>query len=230
MALLRNVDLSDLNTEVLNWLAHLDLLRYKNIPIRYYSGGTKRKLNAAVAMIGNPTLVLLDEPTTGVDPISRRFLWKCIQDFQKRDKTVVLTSHSMDECEHLCNRLAIMADGKLKCIGCIPDLKSTYGSGFTINMKLLDIWSERQINQITASLGEQFSCELREQHAGMLTYFIKEKSMEWSEVFRRMERFMGDNRNFVQDYSLNETTLEDIFLKFDKKCRHTKNRFPDNCP
>lgn len=229
MALLRNVHSTDLHTEVMYWLAHLDLLRYQNVPIRYYSGGTKRKLNAAIAMIGNPTLVLLDEPTTGVDPISRRFLWKCIQDFQKRDKTVVLTSHSMDECEHLCNRLAIMAHGKLQCIGFIPDLKSRYGSGFTINMKLINNWSDSKIMQITSSLQEEFNCELREQHAGMLTYFIKEKSMKWSEVFRRAEHFMNCNKHLIQDYSVNETTLEDIFLKFDKKSASNTNGFLDDC-
>lgn len=228
MALLRNVSTTDLHAEVLYWLTRLDLLRYQHVPIRYYSGGTKRKLNAAIAMIGNPSLVLLDEPTTGVDPISRRFLWKCIQDFQKRDKTVVLTSHSMDECEHLCNRLAIMANGKLQCIGFIPDLKATYGSGFTMNIKLLDNWSENKINQITCSLQEYFNCELREQHAGMLTYFIKEKTMEWSEVFRTTERFMNCNSNLIQDYSVNETTLEDIFLKFDKSVGKTDNRFIDD--
>ncbi|XP_055908142.1 ATP-binding cassette sub-family A member 17 [Eupeodes corollae] len=229
MAMLRNISSSDLGTEVMYWLAQLDLTRYKNVPIRFYSGGTKRKLNAAIAMIGNPTLVLLDEPTTGVDPISRRFLWKCIKDFQNRDKTVVLTSHSMDECEHLCNRLAIMANGKLQCIGFIPDLKSKYGSGFTINIKLLSNWSDNKINIITSSLQEEFTCELREQHAGMLTYFIKEKSMEWSEIFRRTERFMSCNKSLVEDYSVNETTLEDIFLKFDKKSRGAMSELTDDC-
>lgn len=75
------------------WLEKMHLTKYQQVQVRHYSGGTKRKLLAAMAMIGAPTLVLLDEPTTGVDPISRRFLWQCIKDFQNQERTVVLTSH-----------------------------------------------------------------------------------------------------------------------------------------
>lgn len=75
------------------WLEKMHLTKYQQVQVRHYSGGTKRKLLAAMAMIGAPTLVLLDEPTTGVDPISRRFLWQCIKDFQGQERTVVLTSH-----------------------------------------------------------------------------------------------------------------------------------------
>lgn len=71
----------------------MDLVRYKHIKIKFYSGGTKRKLNTAIAMIAVPQLILLDEPTTGVDPVSRRFMWNCIQDCQKTNKNIVLTSH-----------------------------------------------------------------------------------------------------------------------------------------
>lgn len=75
------------------WLQKMRLQKYRNVQVRHYSGGTKRKLLAAMAMIGDPSLVFLDEPTTGVDPISRRFLWQCIKDFLNTNRTVVLTSH-----------------------------------------------------------------------------------------------------------------------------------------
>ncbi|XP_067622115.1 phospholipid-transporting ATPase ABCA3 isoform X3 [Eurosta solidaginis] len=94
MAKLRGISNSSrVNNEVLYWLQMLDIERYKDVEVRQYSGGTKRKLSAALAMIGSPSLILLDEPTTGVDPESRRFLWKCIKEYQSREKTVVLTSH-----------------------------------------------------------------------------------------------------------------------------------------
>lgn len=75
------------------WLRRMDLLKYRNVLIRNYSGGTKRKLNTALAMISNPLVIFLDEPTTGVDPRSRRFMWSCIKKFQKQQNTVILTSH-----------------------------------------------------------------------------------------------------------------------------------------
>jgi len=98
MALLRGLSnapagQASVKENVKYWLEKMHLTKYQQVQVRHYSGGTKRKLLAAMAMIGAPSLVLLDEPTTGVDPISRRFLWQCIKDFQGQDRTVVLTSH-----------------------------------------------------------------------------------------------------------------------------------------
>lgn len=98
MAMLRGLrgskeDPNSVDVNVDFWLRKMRLLKYRNVQVRHYSGGTKRKLLAAMAMIGAPSLVFLDEPTTGVDPISRRFLWQCIKDFLDTNRTVVLTSH-----------------------------------------------------------------------------------------------------------------------------------------
>ncbi|XP_030376704.1 ATP-binding cassette sub-family A member 17 isoform X2 [Scaptodrosophila lebanonensis] len=170
MGLMRNLKISEnscqnLQNNVDYWLDKMNLEKYRHVPVRYYSGGTKRKLLAAMAMIGGPSLVLLDEPTTGVDPKSRRFLWKCIQDFQKRGRTVVLSSHSMDECEELCNRLAIMANGSFKCLNHICALKRL--GGFTIKVKLKpDVDTEENVEAITKKLKNNFNgLELRENHA-----------------------------------------------------------------
>ncbi|XP_011295390.1 ATP-binding cassette sub-family A member 17 isoform X2 [Musca domestica] len=219
MALLRGIKYQHVHDEVMYWIEKLDLMDFKNVDVKHYSGGTKRKLQTAAAMIGSPSLVLLDEPTTGVDPISRRFLWKTIQDFQKRDKTIVLTSHSMDECEHLCNRLAIMAEGQFKCLGHVPELKQLYGAGFTISIKLrTNEATDIEVQTVTHHLKEIFPhCKLRESHAGILTYFIKSFDIiAWSDVFSRCAQFQNIAGDFVEEYSVNETTLEDIFLKYEK--------------
>ncbi|EDW77243.2 uncharacterized protein Dwil_GK18193 [Drosophila willistoni] len=213
------------------WLDKIHLTKYRQIQVCHYSGGTKRKLLAAMAMIGAPSLVLLDEPTTGVDPISRRFLWQCIKDFQNLDRTVVLTSHSMDECEELCNRLAIMAKGKFKCLNNICALKRF--SGFTIKIKMkLDTETEENVSKITNTLKSYFQgLQLRENHAGTLTYFVSTQDhILWSNVFKITEEYLSSKlSHIVDDYSVNECTLEDIFLKFDKKeiSRHnSKECFP----
>ncbi|XP_073824278.1 engulfment ABC Transporter in the ovary [Musca autumnalis] len=222
MALLRGIQNQYVHEEVMYWIEKLDLMDFENVQSKHYSGGTKRKLQTAAAMIGSPSLVLLDEPTTGVDPISRRFLWKTIQDFQKRDKTIVLTSHSMDECEHLCNRLAIMAEGQFKCLGHVPELKQLYGAGFTISIKLrTNEATEIEVQTVTHHLKEIFPhCNLRENHAGILTYFIKSFDIiVWSDVFSRCAQFQNITSELVEEYSVNETTLEDIFLKYEKTNR-----------
>jgi len=101
-----------------------------------YSGGNKRKLSTAMALVGDPPIVFLDEPTSGMDPTSRRFLWNTLSALLNSGRSIVLTSHSMEECEALCTRLVIMVNGQLKCIGSIQHLKSRFGQGYTVMMKI----------------------------------------------------------------------------------------------
>lgn len=95
MAWIKGTPYSQLSHEADMWLKKMDLWKYRNIVARDYSGGTKRKLNTALAMTSNPSVVFLDEPTTGVDPKSRRFMWNCIKTFQRQQNTVILTSHRL---------------------------------------------------------------------------------------------------------------------------------------
>ncbi|VTJ88283.1 Hypothetical predicted protein, partial [Marmota monax] len=86
-------------------------------PVATYSGGTKRKLSTALALVGKPDILLLDEPSSGMDPCSKRYLWQTIMKEAQEGCAVVLTSHSMEECEALCTRLAIMVNGCFQCLG-----------------------------------------------------------------------------------------------------------------
>merc|ERR1712071_55219 len=111
-----------------------------------YSGGMKRKLSVACATIGQPPIVFLDEPSTGMDPCARRELWKMISSMVKSvDHTgeartsVILTTHSMEECEALCPRIGIMAGGKMKCLGSAQHLKSRFGKGYQVELKVATI-------------------------------------------------------------------------------------------
>ncbi|KAM7436905.1 hypothetical protein ABFA07_013407 [Porites harrisoni] len=101
-----------------------------------YSGGNRRKLSTAIALVGNPPIIFLDEPTTGMDPVARRFLWDTLTGVLKDGRSIVLTSHSMEECEALCTRLAIMVNGYFKCLGSTQHLKSRFGRGYTLMVKV----------------------------------------------------------------------------------------------
>jgi ATP-binding cassette subfamily A (ABC1) protein 3 len=85
------------------------------------SGGNKRKLSVAIAMLGNPKVIFLDEPSTGMDPEARRFMWNVIDRVSTKTKksSVVLTTHSMEEAEALCTRMAIMVNGEFRCLGSV---------------------------------------------------------------------------------------------------------------
>jgi len=82
-----------------------------------YSGGMKRRVNIAAALLHEPQVMLLDEPTAGLDPQNKHALWEIIQSLKKQRKTIVLTTHMMDEAEELCNRVAIMDHGKIIALG-----------------------------------------------------------------------------------------------------------------
>lgn len=102
------------------------------------SGGNKRKLSLAIALMGSPPLVLLDEPSTGVDPAARRLMWNVITSAStvRRQCSVMLTTHNMEEAEALCSRIGIMVGGRLRCIGSNQRLKARFGSGYQLEARL----------------------------------------------------------------------------------------------
>ena len=102
------------------------------------SGGNKRKLSVGIALIGSPPLIFLDEPSTGVDPAARRFMWSVISNLSTMSKScsVVLTTHVMEEAEALCGRIGIMVGGRLRCLGSGQHLKGRYGTGYQLEFKL----------------------------------------------------------------------------------------------
>merc|ERR1719221_32543 len=115
----------------------LSLRKYADRRAGTYSGGNKRKLSVAIAMIGNPPIVFLDEPSTGMDPMARRSMWDFIRSTMG-GRCVVLTTHSMEECEALCHRLCIMTAGQLRCLGTPQHLKSKFGHGYQLDLQLED--------------------------------------------------------------------------------------------
>jgi ATP-binding cassette subfamily A (ABC1) protein 3 len=88
----------------------MDLSEYENIRANNLSGGNKRKLSVSIAMIGNPPLIFLDEPSTGVDPQAKRFMWDIVSKIStlKKQSAVIITTHSMEEAEALCTKMGIM--------------------------------------------------------------------------------------------------------------------------
>lgn len=96
------------------YIEGLQITEHADKQVSYCSGGTKRKLSFALAMIGNPKLVLLDEPSTGMDPRSKRYLWDAIISSFQGTKGAILTTHSMEEADALCSRVGIMVKGQLR--------------------------------------------------------------------------------------------------------------------
>jgi ABC-2 type transport system ATP-binding protein len=100
------------------------------------SGGQRQRLAVACALVGNPDLLFLDEPTTGLDPQSRRQLWDIIRDLQQRGRTILLTTHYMDEAERLCDRVAIMDQGRVIALGSPAELIRSLGGDHVVEFAL----------------------------------------------------------------------------------------------
>ena len=107
----------------------MDLRKFENVVAGTYSGGNKRKLSVAIAMLGNPPIVFLDEPSTGMDPHARRFMWTVISRIStlRKRSSVILTTHSMEEAEALSTKMGIMVNGELKCLGSVQHIKNKFG-------------------------------------------------------------------------------------------------------
>ncbi|CAI5718847.1 unnamed protein product [Peronospora effusa] len=137
-ASIKGVRRSQLNEVVEDKIKQLNLRDFEQKLAGSLSGGNKRKLSVAIAMIGDPRIIFLDEPSTGMDPVSRRFMWDVIADISTRGKnsTIVLTTHSMEESEALCSRVGIMVGGRLRCLGSVQHLKSRFGDGLVFDVKL----------------------------------------------------------------------------------------------
>ncbi|CAH1776854.1 unnamed protein product [Owenia fusiformis] len=180
------------------------------------SGGNKRKLSTGIALIGDPPIVFLDEPTTGMDPVARRLLWDTLSKVRESGRTLVLTSHSMEECEALCTRIAIMVNGVFKCLGSPQHLKNKFGEGYTLMAKVghteshSDSTAEALMNFIE---GRFPGSVLKDEHQGYVHYqILGSDELTWARIFGIMERAKKDYN--IEDYSVSQTTLDQVFINF----------------
>lgn len=130
---------SDLRRRIDDVLEFVDLTKFKNVVVKNYSGGMMRRLEIARALMHNPQILFLDEPTLGLDPQTRAHIWDYILDLRRKyNITVFLTTHYMDEAEKLCNRVAIIDHGKIVAMDS-PENLITSLSGDIIYIKLQNI-------------------------------------------------------------------------------------------
>jgi len=156
-AAIKGIKSEQINEVVNAKIKEMGLDQYADRAAGGYSGGNKRKLSVAMAMIGDPSIVFLDEPSTGMDPVARRVMWRVISDVvtTREQCSLILTTHSMEECEALCTRIAIMVDGVMRCLGSSQRLRSRYGLGYQIEV-LLKVPSDDEVpdmsNQFLAAV------------------------------------------------------------------------------
>lgn len=214
--LLRGIPVHVGDARALALATALGFLKHYDKKISECSGGTKRKISTAVALLGDSPVIFLDEPTTGMDPASKRLVWSAINQAMVAGRSVILTSHSMEECEALCSRVTIMVNGRLHCLGSLQHLKSKFSQGYTLVVKC-ESGPQRDIALVNINkfVTENFvEATLVESYLGISTYYVKDAGLVWWRVFHLMEEA---RKQFpIEDYSISQTTLEQVFLRFTK--------------
>ncbi|CAN6456039.1 unnamed protein product [Victoria cruziana] len=172
-----------------------------------YSGGMKRRLSVAISLIGDPQVVYMDEPSTGLDPASRNNLWSVVKR-AKQDRAVILTTHSMEEAEVLCDRLGIFVDGALQCIGNPKELRARYGGSYIFTMTTSASHEgevENLVRQISPTANKIYHL------SGTQKFELPKQEVRIADVFRAVEH--AKSKLSVQAWGLADTTLEDVFIK-----------------
>ena len=202
--------------EIQELIVKLDLSAVQTNTCDTLSGGQKRKLSIALALLSGGKITILDEPTSGMDIIAKKKLWEFLKGYQK-DKILLITTHSLEEAEYLGNRIGIMSDGRLICSGTSSYLKSKYPCGININLVINSkLFNENNKNIIFEKIKEYDpKAEIKVASKGLFSINIQENNEHISEIFDCIEECKAQYG--IEDYIVGSASLEDVFLKINNK-------------
>ena len=232
-------------------IEEMSLSEFTNKIAGRLSGGNKRKLSVAISFLCSPPIVLLDEPSTGMDPEARRFMWSVIHKISTKGKkaSVIMTTHSMDEAETLCKRMAIMVNGEFVCLGKSIQIKEKYGYGYEIDVRIKPLSEDKfesllsnkfdrnlkinmdNINQILTELDEKnYIDELKQGRFGSkLIRDIKMNNgipirtlISWIFFVKNALKFIQKAKQYFEEIILTEH-IDNNFLFKMKKNNETKS-------
>lgn len=207
----------DINRDTEEALKNIGLEKFARRPAGTLSGGTRRKLSVAIAMLAGTNVILLDEPSTGMDPVTRRYLWDAIKkERSKEGRSVFITTHSMEEAEAVCTNIGIMIRGGLNCYGTIQHLKATFGDGYRAIIELEPKADpdacDKLIKKICNKNGS--ASELVDVAGPKRTYNIG-KISSLGNFFRELEK--AKDKYHMRSYTINQASLEDVFMLMVRK-------------
>ncbi len=208
----KGVARNDLNEHVKETLETISLQGKGNNLASTFSGGMKRRLSVGISAMGNPKVIFLDEPTTGLDPLSRRRVWAMIERL-KEGRVIVLTTHSMEEADALSDEIGILSSGRLRALGSSFFLKNKFGGGYTITLTCDEADTERVIAMTMQKLP---GSETLANAAGALSFGLSKR------VVPLIPNFFSDIENeakekgknaLIKEWGISNTRLEEVFLR-----------------
>jgi len=179
----------------------VELSEWKNKPVKTFSGGMRRRLEIARGLMHTPSILFLDEPTLGLDPQTRRHIWSYIEKLRKEDITILLTTHYLEEADHLCDRVAIIDHGKIKVLDTPENLKKQIG-GYVV--------------KISANNIERFADALRKEKFEITvdgdTLSLKTKDI-WSAI-KTSSEIAKKSKTTITNIETHAPSLEDVFIHY----------------
>ncbi|KAJ7401602.1 ATP binding cassette subfamily A member 5 [Pitangus sulphuratus] len=223
---IKGMSQSDVKEVVKRIASALDLKDHLQKTTKKLGVGLKRKLCFALSMLGNPRVTLLDEPSTGMDPKAKQHMWRAIRAaFKNKERAAILTTHYMEEADAVCDRVAILVSGQLRCIGTVQHLKSKFGRGYFLEMKLKETADVQQVEYLQSQILHIFpNANRQESFASILAYKIpKEDVQSLSHSFSKLEEVKHAFN--IEDYSFSQATLEQVFVELAKEQEEEDSSF-----
>jgi ABC-2 type transport system ATP-binding protein len=166
------------------------------------SGGQHKRVSIALALVNDPRIIFLDEPTTGLDPQARRNIWEIVEQLRDREKTVVITSHYIEEAEYLCDRVAVMDHGRIIALGTPNELINRFSPQSNISFTLTPPLDEQIVKQITG---------VKSVRGNNGDYSVTTDTPQETLIGIFTAAYKNDS--IADDVSMKRATLEDVFLK-----------------
>jgi len=213
---IRGVSKDKAKEYALQYCRYCQLEDYINKPVKNLSGGTVRKLSLLLAVCGYPKQIILDEPTAGVDPATRLFVWNMIKEIRDTGRSsIILTTHSMEEAQELCNRLTILINGRLVCIGSPEYLRMKYSNSYILEVRTdqQEKLHESLFDKEKGAFAEN-KYKLENLSNNRYKYQIEIQN-GLGKLFEILET--GKSNNEIIDYTLSQSTLEQVFIDFAKQ-------------
>uniref|UniRef100_A0A8C4PSS6 ABC transporter domain-containing protein n=1 Tax=Equus asinus asinus TaxID=83772 RepID=A0A8C4PSS6_EQUAS len=211
-AKIKGIQPQEVEQEVQKVLLEMDIENIQDNLAEHLSEGQKRKLTFGIAILGDPQVLLLDEPTAGLDPFSRHQVWSFLKE-RKADRVILLTTNFMDEADILADRKVIMSNGRLKCAGSSVFLKRRWGLGYHLSLYTNEICDPEKI---TSFINRHIpDAKLKAESKEKLVYTLPvEKTNKFPDLFSDLDKGSGQG---VMSYDVSMSTLNEVFMKLEGK-------------
>ena len=176
------------------------------------SGGMRRRLSIAMALIGSPAVVILDEPTTGLDPSTRSSIWALVNSFATQERSMIITTHMMIEADTLCNRIAIISRGKLKVVGTQQHLKDEFGLGYLLQLNLIKSTLANQENAMAFVRDRLHPGAVLGTKQAKTLHLHLPRDLDLQNAFQVLYSPEVSSEGGINQFLLSQSSLEDVFV------------------